>query len=260
MAEPVGIKDRLQELIGNIQQCSTEGGLSELEQLYKQKQKEHKNDITPMMDIMVRDAIEGRRGAFASERQEVTEQRYTQFKRTPIEIDEGCSTAVYYYDEMFPVTHSNVVLGEQVQSVIDRLEAAPMVFISDCTSPYKPLEYSQRKNIYESAEGTLDFMESKGSHLANINEMLRKGIVNIYACANSKRLDEMREVGKYFLKHGGQSFRIIELNDYLSESTPTEPRSLHQLVVNEEYEAYSEIVHLPEKAAKLQYKYLGEIL
>lgn len=260
MTEPVGIKNRLQELIGNVQQCSTESGLNELETLYNKKKKEHKTEISPMMDIMVRDAIDGRRGAFASERETVTEQRYSQFKQSPIDIDDGCSTAVYYYDEMFPVTHSNVVLGEQVQSVIDRLEAAPMVFISGCTSSYKPFDYTQRKSIYESAQGSLDFIESKGSHLANIMEMLRSGIVDIYACAKNEQLEEIREVGEYFLNHGGHSFCIVELNDYLSESMPTDPRSLHEIVVQEDYESYSEIVHLPENAAKLQYKYLGEIL
>lgn len=263
----IGMKERLQELVSNVQRCGTESGLKELESLYTSKRKEHKDAVSPMMDIMVRDAIDCRRATFADEKaaakqvnKKINEMRYSQFKQLAIEIDEGCSTAVYSYNVMCPVTNSDVVYTEQVQSIIERTESAPMTFVSDVVSQVNPLTTEQRIQIYESAGGTLDLLESAGSHFKNIEHMKSRGISHIYACATPSQRDEMYEVGQYFLKTGGESFTIIELNDYISESKQCSYSSIRDIVIDDKYDEYKSIVGLNEQSAELQFKMLGEIL
>lgn len=223
------LKDKIQEFIASVQACQTLKGVSELEALYKSKQKELKAAISPMMDIMVRDALSFRKQELsdleAQRKADEQEQNSPtlESKNSPVVVDykdfiksaviaEGESDSVVFtYARMNPPTEAHKALIEQLNEVANKTKSLPKVYLSKSHDPVKnPLTYQEKvKYVCEMVPG-VNVVDTNSKNLFNIiGEIAQSGVGTIYAVCGDDRINEYTRAGQYFLNQGGLQFTVI---------------------------------------------------
>lgn len=234
----MAVKERVTELISNVQSCTTTTGVDELEKLYKKKLKELGNDITPMMDIMVRDAIVGKRSdleALAAEgeipevdapkkvapKDQLKEQKvdivdFCNLMAMDIQIDEqSTSTAVFTLGRMNPPTKAHLMLMQRLSEVADKVGGLGQLWLSHTEDNNRnPLPYGSKvryvKNILPE---NVAMCASNERNLFSIVESLAQRFDHIYAVVGADRVDEFKRAGRYFMREGGASFTVVNVGE-----------------------------------------------
>lgn len=279
----MSLKERIGELISNIAGCTTCDGVKEMEAMYSGKKKEMGDEITPMMDIMVRDAIAGRRTeietaeAEAAEKKAEAEQKkkdakaikkmdeYKDVKMTTYEDflaesaggDVSIHKAVFTFARMNPPTIAHAQLMEQMAVVAESTGSMPMVYLSHTQDEKRnPLSYDQKRYFVESiAPETVQVVESDVRNLFDLLEHLsNKGFTELYAVVGNDRIDEFQRAGRYFLNHvNGHSFTVVNSGD--REVSDISSTNLRDLVEVGDFPCFwSKSTHLELDAATSLYE------
>lgn len=235
------VKGRIQELIGNVKSCATMEGVSELEKLYKDKQKALGDSITPMMDIMVRDAISGRKEELKKADEEgkkaktdekaksdelarvkmldeVTVDLYNcpeQYLVEATEPDDEIVEAVVIFARMNPPTVAHLQMIKEAQELAVKRGAIFEVYLSHTQDPVlNPLTYDEKVSyLTEQAQG-INFGDPKVINIFGMFEHLaHRGVQNVIMLAGADRLDECQRAAKYFTQKGGNHVSIVNFGD-----------------------------------------------
>ena len=279
------LKDRVTDLMSNIQGCATCGGVDELEKLYNGKKKELGDSITPMMDIMVRDTITGRRDeikqiekeakeAEAEKKSEAAEakaaKKMDEYKDVVVKNYEdfiaeskgnltSVDTAVFTFARMNPPTRAHSKLMEQMAVVGESVGGLPMVYLSHTQDEIcNPLTYDQKIQFVESiTPETVQVVESDIRNLFELLESLpNRGFNNLYAVVGNDRIDEFKRAGRYFLNKGGDSFTVVNSGAREGEISST---TLRDLVEEGDFAQFvSECNHLNDDQSRELYEAVEE--
>ena len=283
--EMVTLKDRLAELVANVQNCATDCGVDELEKLYLDKKKAFGKDITPMMDIMVRDAIGGKRKEIESvaktnaetesakkaaeleakkvkkmdenyDGSKIKEVRVIDFRslmKENIPLSETeINVGVFTFARMNPPTESHVSLMEHMAALAEKVGALPMVYLSHTNDQLRnPLDYKTKVELVSSvAPKSVQVVESELINLFSILESLpNKGFTDLYAICGQDRLSEFERAGRYFLKYGGNSFTVVNSGDRTDDTKSS--TYLRQLVSEGDYGQFAAACPHLEDASSL---------
>ncbi|CAM0039759.1 DNA helicase [Vibrio phage F86] len=235
----MNIKDRIEELIGSIHNCSTKDGVCEIEKLYGQKKKELGANITPMMDIRVRDAIRGKYDMFdaeAAEKKEMAAQKKTETAAAAIagKFDEG----LHVVDEKSFFLHETVVnesaidamcimdvdasiptighkeLSKSLSEACTHVGAQGRIVVGEVVNKLLPIE--ERVEIFESFSDV--DVKAKGNMFAEVETLIQRGVTRMFAFVESERVAEYRRLGRHFLRVGGLRFEIVEVSNKVPSS------------------------------------------
>lgn len=276
------LKDRISELIGNIQACSTIDGVTELEKLYAGKKKDLGDAITPMMDIMVRDAIGGRKkeieDAIEAEKEAVADRKaaereakaaskmdecehlsFLDFKRQGIAINEDlCNVAVIAHVSMNPPVGSDKQFFEAIDTLSEKTGGLTQVYSSDVQSQYAPLTFEQ-KTKYLKEYSDIEILRSPGSIHAVLLGLLERDITEVYALASTSQTSEFDRAGRYFLQQGGQKFTVVEYQPIVAENVIPRVR-VSALVESGDFGGFVDAIAMDTQVAQSMYENIEDAL
>ena len=296
MAEQQGatLKNRLEELISNINSCTTVAGVGEMEDLYTKKKKELGENITPMMDIRVRDAIAGRRGELeryeeeaaeaAKEKKAAEEQKkldadsskiaatldehgvwhskYEDFWKRKVNINEtSIDTAVVTFARMNPPTKAHAMIGSHIQEIADATGGHGIVFLSQTQDPKRnPLTVEQKVEFVDKMmPERVEINTTQINLFSMVESLANRGFTTIYALVGADRIDEFARCGKYFLAKGGQSFEVVSTGE--REGTGmrgVSSTAMREAIDEDSWEMFEELTSLERADAELLYDTLSE--
>lgn len=231
----MNIKNRIEELIGSIHTCTTKAGVEEIGKLYAQKKKELGANITPMMDIRVRDAIAGKCDMFDSEAAEREEAKKAK------EAENAAAEVAGKFDEGLHVTtekdfflHETVVVDGSIDAMCimelemsiptsghhelqcsfeeaaEHVGARARTIISEDTSCIIPID--ERIEIVETFTESSEVVK-KGVLFAEIDALIANDVTRVFAFVEQHKIPEYRRLGKHFLRSGGHRFEIVEIKN-----------------------------------------------
>lgn len=236
----MAIKDKLEELIASVHQCTTKDGVVEIEKLYTQKKKELGANITPMMDIRVRDAIRGKITMFDKENAAAKEEARRKKQQEEAEaiaakLDEGLfvvsekeffdhetvvnecaidAACIMDVDSSIPsVGHKE--LTKTLSEACEHVGAVGKIFVPE--SQNKVLSLQERVELFESFSDV--DVAPKGVMFAEVENMIQKGITRVFAFVEANKVAEYRRLGRHFLRVGGTRFEIVEVKNKVPSST-----------------------------------------
>lgn len=235
----MNIKSRIEELIASIHQCTTKDGVVEIEKLYTQKKKELGANITPMMDIRVRDAIRGKCDGFDAEtaqRDETAKQKELEQAQAAIagKFDEGLRTTTekdfFLHDTVIDEsmidamcimdvdvsipTNGHRELSKTLYDACEHVNAQGRILIGEVTSKLLPI--SERVEIFETFSD-VDVKE-KVNIFAEVESFIKRDITRLFVFVESDKIAEYRRIGKHFLRVGGKRFEIVEVKNKIPSS------------------------------------------
>ncbi|CAM0067896.1 DNA helicase [Vibrio phage K567] len=261
----MNIKDRIEELIGSVHNCTTKDGVCEIEKLYAQKKKELGANITPMMDIRVRDAIRGKCDMFdaeAAERDEAKQVKETEAAAAAIagKFDEGLhhttekefflhetvidesaidAMCIMDVDGSIP-TNGHKELSKSLAEACEHVNAQGRIFVPEEAN--KLLSINERVEIIESFSD-VDVVP-KGVMFAEVEQLIERDITRVFAFVESDKVAEYRRLGKHFLRSGGHRFEIVEIKNKVPSNI------VENLIRDDSLEEFFEQMPMPMNEAE----------
>ncbi|AUR85783.1 ATP-dependent DNA helicase [Vibrio phage 1.081.O._10N.286.52.C2] len=271
----MAIKDKLEELIGTIRSCSTKDGVAEIEKLYAQKKKELGANITPMMDIRVRDAIRGRHTQFDNEAAEAKE-----MAKMKKQEDDANAIAAKMESGLFVTSEKEFFLHETVLDACAIDAACIMEVSADIPTNghielYKTLSEAavhvgatakmiippSRNRVLSDADRVRMFesmsnvdVETKCVMFAEVERMIARGQTRVFALVESEKIAEYRRLGQHFLRVGGLRFEIVEVKNKIPSSV------VEQFIANDDLDSFMKNVSLPMQEAERMFDRHLEVL
>ncbi|CAL9976893.1 DNA helicase [Vibrio phage D479] len=226
----MALKDSIEELIGSVHSCGTRDGVKELEGLFSKKQKELGGNITPMMAIRVKDAINTRYQQFddmESERKEMEANKKKDEEAAKIQakMDEGLfvSTDVEFFNHEVPLDETDIsavcimdmnarvptkghreLLG-MIEDAADHVGATARVYVNEGGVADK------RQLIESIAPESVKVLE-KDYMVAELDRLRDLGATRVFAFVPESRVAEYRRYGRHFLREG-QRFEVVTYNN-----------------------------------------------
>lgn len=237
----MALKDSIEELIGTIHNCNTRDGCSELEALYNKKKKDLGGNITPIMDIRVRDALRGRNQAFDEPEAEAKEMAAAKKKeaedaKVQAKMDEGlfvCTESEFFNHELpldetdisavcimdmkaaMPTVGHKELLG-MLEDAAEHVGAPARVYLNEGGLPME-----QKQSLIESISPDSVQVFEKDYMVTELDRLRVLGASRVFALVPESRVSEYRRYGKHFLREG-QRFEIITYKNKLPSTEMVE--------------------------------------
>lgn len=236
MSEGSTVKDRLLELINNVNSCVTVSGVTELEKLYNKKKETIGDRITPMMDIMVRDAITGRKKEIQDAEEGEAEMKTSkksaeEESKAVAKMDEvlvlKASTLTESSDSdigtfVFGIHPSTIDLGivsnyfESLADIADTVDGLPVSIITS-----GPLKESTYQMWCESIDAQVECVKSDQHPITSIVESIPKDAKSIYIAANNQQDIAIAKTAAKLIQRAGMAESVIVIdisNPMITES------------------------------------------
>lgn len=275
-----GMKDKLRELIANVQSCTTKEGVKELEKIYNTRRKTVGNKITPMMDVMVRDAISGKIKEFDDVAKSVTEETLDPSVMEKLNSEreveivslsdalcetytlyEDCSVAFVTFARMNPPSKAHLKLIDDMVRLSESIGAFAEIYLSKTVDNTRnPLSVDERVS-YLKETANRNAIISTNTDINNmfnlLTSLVERNVSRIYFAVGSDRIEEAARAGKYFLQKGGLQFVVVNMGNRLDNMEPMHNVSstrMRDAVVNNDRALFTELSGVTEDVANTLYE------
>lgn len=264
----MAIKNKLEELIASVHQCTTKDGVVEIERLYTQKKKELGANITPMMDIRVRDAIRGKISKFERDDHAAKESSALKKKRQEAEeiaakLDEGLfvvsekqffehetlvdecaidAACIMDVESRIP-TMGTKELSKTLSEACEHVGAHGLLYVPESKSSVLSLD-EQIKIIKTFSDVDV---HAKGVMFSEVEDLISKGVTRVFALVEEEKIAEYRRLGRHFLRMGGLRFEIVEVKNKVPS------RVVEEMIRSDNISQFFENMPLPIDEAERVY-------